>query len=228
MAWIVILSEEEKKLFSFDEKCLYIDGQPCEKKLKGLPFYVFKYLVECSPNFKTCDQIFDHVWVEELGKDKPIDDASIRDKISIIRNYLGDTAEPYLYIETADKAYRSTKKGSSEEEPQRLFTNNATPALSSTDDITQPTSGIQSNQSSGIEEDRDVLRKATFLVSRATGKPQDDKLREEIEALIQSWRTSMLEVWKNFSVKQKMQHICDDYFELLVEYDNTYSKTTKT
>lgn len=80
---------------------------------------------------------------------------------------------------------------------------------------------------SGLEEDREVLRKSTFLISRATGKPQDE-LVEEIEALIQSWRTSMLDVWKTFSVKQKIQHIREDYFELLVEYDSGYSMTTKT
>ena len=79
---------------------------------------------------------------------------------------------------------------------------------------------------SGLEEDREVLRKSTFLISRATGKNQDE-LVEEIEALIQSWRTSMLDVWKTFSVKQKIQHIREDYFELLVEYDISYSKSTK-
>lgn len=79
---------------------------------------------------------------------------------------------------------------------------------------------------SGLEEDREVLRKSTFLVSRATGKNQDE-LVEEIEALIQSWRTSMLDVWKTFSVKQKIQHIREDYFELLVEYDISYSKSSK-
>ena len=79
---------------------------------------------------------------------------------------------------------------------------------------------------SGLEEDREVLRKSTFLISRATRKSQDE-LVEEIEALIQSWRTSMLDVWKTFSVKQKIQHIHEDYFELLVEYDISYSKSTK-
>lgn len=79
---------------------------------------------------------------------------------------------------------------------------------------------------SGLEEDREVLRKSTFLISRATGKNQDE-LVEEIEALIQSWRTSMLDVWKTFSVKQKIQHIREDYFELLVEYDISYSKSSK-
>ena len=87
--------------------------------------------------------------------------------------------------------------------------------------------GGNNSDFSRLEEDREVLRKSTFLISRATGKNQDE-LVEEIEALIQSWRTSMLDVWKTFSVKQKIQHIREDYFELLVEYDSSYSKTTKT
>lgn len=126
MAWVVILSEEERTVFSFDEKCLYINGKPCEEQLKGLPYYVFKYLAECSPSFRSCDKIFEDVWVK-LGKNKPVNDASIRDKISFIRRYLGDTEEPYKYIETSDGDYRCTKHAD-DKDLRTLFENPKAPS----------------------------------------------------------------------------------------------------
>jgi len=107
MALVIVLSEEA--LFSFDEKCLYIDKKPCEEKLDGLPFHVLKYLAQNSPSYKTCEAIFHDVWVVKLGKERPVNDASIRDKISIIRSYLGDDTKPYQFIQTSDGEYRCTK-----------------------------------------------------------------------------------------------------------------------
>lgn len=227
MAWIVILSEEEKKLFSFDERCLYIDGQPSEKKLKGLPFYVFRYLVESSPNFKTCDQIFDHVWIEELGKDKPIDDASIRDKISIIRNYLGDTSEPYLYIETADKAYRSTKKGASFDEPRLAFASVNVSEKKTVGTHEDSSSNSHQNGVSMLEEDKAVLRKVVYSVSRETSKSVDE-LIDEFEKIISIWHKSSMDVWKTFTAKQKEEQIQKDYFEWNDEKEIVHTLTTKS
>lgn len=126
MAWVVILSEEERIVFSFDEKCLYINGKPCEELLKGLPYYVFKYLAECSPSFRSCDKIFEDVWVK-LGKNKPVNDTSIRDKISPIRKYLGDTEKPYKYIQGVDGEYRCTKHAV-EKDLRDLFENPKAPS----------------------------------------------------------------------------------------------------
>jgi len=227
MAWVVILSEEEKKLFSFDEKCLYIDGQPCEKKLKGLPFYVYKYLVESYPSFLTCDQIFTRVWEEELRKDKPIDDASIRDKISIIRSYLGDTSEPYQYVQTADKAYRSTKNGTTCPNPQQFFSKQK-----EWSSLPEGSSGSGSPRSKRpkeptmLVEDRRVLASVAHDVHLKVDVPKNEIIAM-LETIINVWQQSEQDMWRSFDFDQKCQRISEDYFFFL-EKSLSHSPNEKT
>lgn len=219
MAWVVILSEEEKILFSFDEKCLYINEKPCDKKLEGLPFYVFKYLVDNSPHFKTCDEIFQNVWVLELGKNRPVNDASIRDKITIIRKYLGDTTEPYKYIETSDGSYRSTKKGKRSENPEDEASGHK---KNQTNDNSYPREKepISSQDNS---TDADVIRVASRLIHfRDRKHPKiNAEMELEIRDIIDDLEQGIYEdffsissqLWKDFDKRKKAQIIAELYIK---------------
>ncbi len=166
MGYYVILSLEDERYFSFDDHLLYEKGIPAEKDLKGIAFYVYKYLATHSPNYIDRDRIFDDVWVLEMKKNRPRNQASYRDKIPLLRKYLGDTAEPFKYIES-DGNYRYRSK-------QRAFYTDDIDAYireKKAKEIVVPVSSMSVPQTEAPEKG---YKFSDFVLNLKTGQPELD------------------------------------------------------
>ena len=71
-------------------------------------------------------------------------------------------------------------------------------------------------------EERDLKRAAALTISLDTGIPQE-KLLDAVQKIIDSWKLCSNDVWLTFTKKKKMELIRKDYFELIFEYNDSYT-----
>lgn len=106
------------------------------------------------------------------------------------------------------------------------------PEASSANASTTETRGAvpvsESHETIYADEDQEVLRKTSMLISRSTKVPVDDSLLKEVTDIIDAWKKSSMHIWKTLTEKQKIFVIRKDYFDLLdLEKEMVFSVTAR-